>query len=123
MTLNSILSILIVLFAILIGFGFVKYALREKYADSVLQQRSNERENVFRSAQRSFKYLRIFLWLFPLYVIVLPLLLYTYSEVNLWVGIISMLLVVVGAYQEYVFKKWLLSYFERTMSQQPEITK
>ncbi len=95
--------------AILLPFGILKYTLREKYAASIYRHPEAKRR-ILGSRRWLVPLLRIFLWLSPLYLILIPLLLYEYSDQNGITAFACMALIIANVFVEYRFQKWLYLY-------------
>ena len=98
--------ILILLFAI------VRYLYREKYAASFSKLPDARRERLVQSDRALVQVFRIFLWLSPLYLIIVPLIFFFFDKESFLVVTICMALLVVTVSQEYLFRKWLINYME-----------
>ena len=104
-----------VVFAILLPFGILKYIFREKLVVSMYQQPEAIKRDL--GYQRRFvPFLRIFLWLSPLYLFLVPWFLYKYSGGNGITIFASSALMTANIYVEYRFRKWLYQYLEKSIS-------
>jgi hypothetical protein len=95
--------------AILALFGILNYLLREKYAASI-NKNPEAKQKILESSKQMISLLRIFLWLSPLYLILLPWLISNFTDLN-WIFVfICMALISVNVFVEYLFRKWLYQY-------------
>ena len=109
---ETVLFYLGIAFAILLPFGILKYIVREKYAASVYQH-PEIKQRIFGYQKKLVPLLRIFLWLSPLYLIVLPWLLSKYASLNGMTVFACMVLMVANVFVEYRFREWLHQYLEK----------
>ncbi len=95
--------------AILLLFGILKYLIREKYAASIYNT-PDAKQKIFEFTKKINSLLRIFLWLTPLYLILLPWLISNFTDLN-WIDVfICMALICANVLFIYLFRKWLYQY-------------
>lgn len=92
--------------------ALLRYIVREKYAQSFSKLPDSARERLFQADRVVVQLFRIFLWLSPLYLVIVPLIIFFVDKRNFLVATICMVLLVVTVGQEYLFRKWLINYLE-----------
>ena len=93
-------------------FALFRYFSREKYAQSFSRMPDSAKERLVKSDRMLIQVFRIFLWFSPLYLIVVPLVLFFIDKESFLAAAICMALLVVAIWQEYLFRKWLINYLE-----------
>jgi VIT1/CCC1 family predicted Fe2+/Mn2+ transporter len=116
MSTASLITYLLIALAILLPMGVLKYLIREKYARQVLEQSETYRRRVSKSNDYILKWGKLFLYLFPVIMIVLPYFLYRYDQVDLLISIIFMVLMYANFVLEYFYRRWLSNYLMSKMS-------
>jgi cobalamin synthase len=96
-----------VVFVVFLLFAIWRFFYREKYALSFSKLPDANKERFVKSEQNLAKLFRTSLWLTPLYLVILPLVLYIYSRDIFLVATVCMILLVAVLWEEYSFHKWL----------------
>jgi hypothetical protein len=105
----SLLSISLLLMLVLI-FAVFRFVFRERYARGFSQMPGASRDRLLQADRRLMVVFKVLLWLSPLYVIVIPLLLFYVERDSFLAVTICMVLLVITVLQEYLFRKWLANY-------------
>jgi hypothetical protein len=100
-------------FAIVLLFGMIKYLAREKFA-AVYASSPAAKIGFLKGQKLIISLSRIFLWLSPLYLFLLPWLLSTYSNLNGVVVFVCMILMVANVLVEFLFRKYLVQYLSKS---------
>ena len=108
------LDYLIIGFAILMPTGVYKFIIREKYAQQLLGRSDIQRSKVFNSTGTLLKMLKLFLYLSPLIVFLLPYWLYQFGQVDLLKAITCTVLLLITVGLEYIFRRWLFNRLRST---------
>ncbi len=98
--------------ALILLVAILRYIVREKYAQSFFKLSDSARARLVRADRVVVQVFRIFLWLSPLYLVIVPLIVYFYDKNNFFIVTICVVLLVVTIGQEYLFRKWLINYLE-----------
>jgi hypothetical protein len=98
--------------AILLLFGILKYLIREKYAASIYST-PETKQKILESSKKMISLLRIFLWLSPVCLILLPWRISNFTDQNWIIVFICMALICVNVFVEYLFRKWLYQYLSK----------
>jgi hypothetical protein len=107
MTMTMFFDYSLIAYAILIPMGVLKYMIREIYARQLQDQSEAYRLRVFKSTAFLLKWTKLFLYLSPLMLIILPYNYYKYEQVDLLTTITFTVLLIVTVALEYLFRKWL----------------
>ena len=92
--------------------GAVRYIFRKKYAESMANLPVSNKSRIIKTDKRLVGIFKIFLWLSPLYLIILPLVCFLFvKEVFLPISI-TVYLLIATILQEYLFRKWLVNQLE-----------
>ena len=104
------LDLFLVGLAILLPFGVIKYLIREKYARQVLLRGEVDRRRLLKSSAWITKWTKLFLYISPLTLIILPYSFYQSDGFNLLKSIALSVLLLITVGLEYMFHKWLRNY-------------
>jgi len=104
------LDYFLIALAILLPFGVIKYLIREKYAQQVLLLGEGDRGRLLKSSAWITKWTKLFLYISPLILIILPYSLYQSDGFNLLKSIALSVLLLITVGLEYMFHKWLCNY-------------
>ena len=107
MTNDTLMNILLIGFGITLPFGVVKFLIREKYAQQVLLRNETDKARTMKSNATLLRLLKLFLYISPLVVIILPYALSMDGQVDLLRSITLTVLLLVTIGLEYMFQKWL----------------
>ena len=107
MTTGTLINIILIGFGIVLPLGVVKYLIREKIAQEVMLRNANDRARTEKSNAAMLKLLKLFLYVSPLIVIIIPYVFYKDDQVGLLRSITLTVLLLVTVVLEYVFQKWL----------------
>jgi VIT1/CCC1 family predicted Fe2+/Mn2+ transporter len=116
MSTASLITYLLIGLAILLPMGVLKYLIREKYVGPLLDQNETYRQRVSKSNEYILKWGKLFLYLFPVIMIVLPYTLYKDAQVDLLTSIIFTVLMCANVALEYFYRRWLSNYLMSKMS-------
>ena len=96
-----------IVLAILTPLGGLKYRLRHRYAQELLQGDAQKRLAIQKTSGLTLRWLRWFIYLSPVLLVATPYVLYKEMEVKLPVAIAVTLLMFSNVFLEYLFRKWL----------------
>ena len=106
-------------FLLVLLFAVFRYFYREKYAEGIFRLPAAKRDRLVKPDKTLVELFRITLWFSPSYLIFVPFALYyagntflDYARDTSLVATVCMVLLVVTILQEYLFRKWLMSYLE-----------
>jgi len=97
------LDYFLIALAILLPFGVIKYLIREKYAQQVLLLGEGDRGRLLKSSAWITKWTKLFLYISPLILIILPYSLYQSDGFNLLKSIALSVLLLITVGLEYMW--------------------
>ena len=102
--------------ALFLVFAIFRYIYKEKYRgkyiESINKLPEANRERFIKSERLTVNLFRVALWLFPFYLIFIPLAIYFYLRDIFLITSVSMVLLVATFWEEYFFRKWLMNHLE-----------
>ena len=116
---SSFFTILVIAFAILIPLGGLKYRLRHRFAQELLQGDAQKRLAIQKTSGLTVRWLRWFIYISPVLMVAIPYVLYKDLEVKLPVAIAGTVLMLGNIFLEYLFRKWL---YNRLQSNNPDLS-
>jgi hypothetical protein len=93
--------------AILLPFGLLKFALRERYAQVLIKRQTQGVDKLLKYTPSLAWYLRMLAWLSLLCLPVVAVAFYYYLEVRLSITFTFLALMFATLFVEYRFQKWL----------------
>ena len=104
-----IISLCIIFFLPII---ILRDIFKEKYAEAIYKLPQAGRERLIKTDKRLLPIFRTLIWLTPFYLIFVPLAVFFYLREDFQVVTICMVLFVILILQEYLFRKWFVTYLE-----------
>ncbi len=110
--LNTVFKVLAVLGALVLAWRVLSLApLQRRLGDAILVASAEQRKRVMDNARQIAYFLKLALFLTPLFVIVGPLAMYFFMpEINAWLFFVAMLELTVLNYLQYRSEIWLIRY-------------
>lgn len=102
------------LFGILILTGTIRYCLKGKTILTVAKLTVEKKDALIRKHSTIIKVYKIFLWMTPLYLIVIPIIIYIYSRSDFIYFLILMVLIVVVVLEDFIFRRSIISAYKKT---------
>lgn len=101
--------------AVLLPFGLLKYRLREKYIEEVLQKLPEGRRNrMYALNKRIITLSNILFWMAPLALIVIPYPLFTFFGINSFLAISFVVLIYITLVIEYLYSRSKIFFLQGT---------
>ena len=93
-------------------FAIYRYIHRERLAASFLNLPNEKRGTVIALEKKTLGLLKLALWLFPVMLIVFPLVMFFSFRESFLASTVGLVLFAITILQEYLFRKWLINYID-----------
>jgi len=89
--------------------GIVNYFMRDKYVDKLTKLPIEKKARILKSYSLTIKIYKLFLWASPIYLIVVPFIIYKYSEQSFFHVSVMIILVYIGILKDFLNKRFLFN--------------
>jgi hypothetical protein len=87
--------------------GIVKYFARDRYVPKLYELPTEKKTRLLKLNMLRIKIYKIFFWASPLYLIVIPFLIYKYQQTEFFHMTVLQILMYIGILEDFLYRKFL----------------